>query len=376
MSRGSSRKRELDWPKVNLGAEKDSRRAGHRDSKIREFISLAKAEGFQHTSIEQGRQILLRYTDFLKSRIGTTLKNAGWKGYAAYKAYLAETGLSRTTIRCYLSYLTSFYRLWAQASQNPKVLDLYTKVKALGSVRKARSTGWKPLDLETVKRLLENATSEDCVFLMTLLYSGGRAQFYGLRVEDLDFERGEITTVVKGGKVATIPLHPTLAAVLRDHLAARGYESAFLFRHGKDVGSRKGQRGNRQNAWRICKRVQWAAGIGESIHPHRFRKTLATWGKRAGLDPQHLQAILAHESVNITLDAYARVELEDVKRSFAKFDPSKASSGSADQGARASETLVGLRAAGPVGKEQAWQTLVDGLKGLLRESLPPSETPG
>ncbi len=95
-----------------------------------------------------------------------------------------------------------------------------------------------------------------------------------------------------------------------------------------------------------------------------------------GLDPQFLQAILAHESVNITLDAYARVELEDVKRAFAKLDLLRAPNGSEGQGARHGEILEGLRAAGPVGKEQAWQSLVEGIEGLLREPPPSSATPG
>ncbi len=339
-------------------------------------MSLARAEGFRPTSIEQARQILLRFATFVTNHFGVCLREAGWKEYAAYKAYLAKAGVSRATVRCYLSYVTSFYRLMAQASQDPDLLDVYTRIKAIGSVRKARSIQWRPLELEVLSKLLQIATGEDYVFLLTLLYTGGRAQFYGLRVVDINFERGEITTIVKGGKLATIPLHPTLAAVLRDHLATRGHESAFLFRHGKDVVSRKGQRANRQNAWRICKRVQRAAGIAESIHPHRFRKTLATGGKRMGLDPQFLQAILVHESVNITLDAYARVDLEDVKRAFAKFDPLKPPSGSGDQGARDGEILAGLRAAGPEGKEQAWQSLLEGLEGLLRELFPSSETPG
>ncbi len=329
------------------------------------YISLAKAEGFQPTSIEQGRQILLRFGKFVHSHLGTGLAKAGWREYAAYKTHLGELGLSRSTIRCYLSYLTGFYRLRAQASQDPKLLDIYSKIKAVGSVRKVRSRRWASLDLNTVRSLLEAADGEDHVFLMTLLYTGGRAQFYGLQVEEVNFSRGEIAAVVKGGKRATIPLHPTLTTVLREHLATRRYESPFLFRQGKDVGTRKGQRANRQNAWRICKRVQRAAGIRDSVHPHRFRKTLATWGKRMGLDPQFLQAILAHESVNITLDAYARVELEDVKRAFAELDFLGAESHGRMGSTKEGRLLGKLRDLAPARRDRALQIVIDGLEGLL-----------
>ncbi len=85
----------------------------------------------------------------------------------------------------------------------------------------------------------------------------------------MDFGKGEITTVVKGEKVATMPLHPTLATVLRDHLESRNYESDHLFCNGRDVTSRRGQKAKRQRAWRICKRVRSWAGIEESVHSHR-----------------------------------------------------------------------------------------------------------
>ncbi len=339
---------------------------------IAKYEALAKADGFRPTSIQQARQILFRYGKYLRDYHSSDIGKAGWREYAAYKSHLSETGISRATIRCYLSYITSFHRLRAQTSQHPKLLDLFNKVKALGVVRKARCTGWRPLDLGTVSLLMDAATGEDHAFLMTLLYTGGRAQFYGLRVADVDFQRGEITTTMKGGKIATIPLHPTLAAVLEDHLGERVCSSPFLFRHGKDVESAKGQQANRQNAWRTCKRVQRSAGIIESIHPHRFRKTLATSGKQMGMDPQFLQAILAHESVNITLDEYARVELEDVKREFAQLNllaPIKSKNSSTKQRRR----LLRIRESNSGGSERALRMIIDGLEGLIGD--PPTSVP-
>lgn len=347
---------------------------------IREYVSLAMADGFRPSTIEQGRQILLRYDRFLRQHLSIALEDAGWREFGAYKANLAQQSVSRATARGYLSYVTGFYRLRAQASQDSELLETYSKIKAIGVPRKAKSRKWKSLDLETVRKILEatkryetircgarEAPSEDYVFLMTLLYTGGRAQFYGLRVKDLDFEKKEITTVVKGGKIATIPLHPTLAQVLKEHLQTRDYDSEYLFRNGSDVTTRKGQKANRQNAWRACKRAQAAVGIHESIHPHRFRKTLATYGKQMGMDPQFLQAILAHESVNMTLDEYAQVELEDVKREFAKLDLVNGRFEGNETEPKLTVLLNRLRKMAPRGKERAWNLFIEGLVGLVEE---------
>ncbi len=246
-----------------------------------------------------------------------------------------------------------------------KLLDAYLKVRAIGVGRPARGRKWRPLDPEVVRSLLKAAEGEDRVFLMTLLYTGGRAQFYGLKVGELDFERGEITTDVKGGKVITIPLHPKLASVLKKHLASRGYRSRWLFRNGKGVSTLRGQRANRQNAWRICKRVQRQAGIEESVHPHRFRKTLAAYVRQTGLDPRFLQAILAHAHLSRTLEEYTQVELEDVKRQFARLDPLNGYGSGASDSTEAMELLERLRGLGPGGMEHAWVQLVDGLQGLI-----------
>ena len=240
------------------------------------------------------------------------------------------------------------------------------RIRALGTGRRGRGHRWKPLDSHVVRRLLGTAEGEDYVFLMTLLYTGGRAQFYGLRVENIDLAKGELTVEVKGGKETTIPIHPRLASVLEEHLASRSYGSPFQFRNGKDTSSFEGQRANRQNAWRICKRVQREAGVGESVHPHRFRKTLAAYVRRTGTDPQVLQAILAHARLDRTLDDYTRVEIEEVKRLFSSLDPlDEHENDSAVVLAEARDLLERLRGLGPKGREQAWARLVDGLLGLM-----------
>jgi len=343
---------------------------------VRNFVELASADGFRPSSIDQGRLVLLRYQQFLQEQFKLDLNTAGWKEFAAYKAHLAQTGIARTTIRGYLSYIIAYYRVRAQATQDSQLLELFTRLKAIGMPRRAKSEKWRPFAPEVLARILEAAKaqafvgeglrtvpSEDYAFLMTLLYTGGRAQFYGLRVGDIDFERMEIRAVVKGGKSVTIPLHPTLSELLKEHLVSRRYQSEFLFRHGHDALTRTGQKANRQNAWRACKRIQKVANLQESVHPHRFRKTLATMGKRLGLDPQFLQAILAHESVTMTLDQYAEVELDDVKREFAKLDLSNGHV--APTGPTQAELIGLLKKQSPPGKEHVWNTVLEGLVELL-----------
>jgi len=87
-------------------------------------------------------------------------------------------------------------------------------------------------------------------------------------------------------------------------------------------------------------------------------------GKRLGLDPQFLQAILAHESVTVTLDRYAEVALEDVKREFAKLDLSNGHTGPLKS--TQAELIERLKRQSPPGKEGAWNMILEGLAEILR----------
>jgi len=81
------------------------------------------------------------------------------------------------------------------------------------------------------------------------------------------------------------------------------------------------------------------------------------------MDPQFLQAILAHESVTMTLDKYAEVDLEDVKREFAKLD--LCSPQLSQPSSPVAELIEALRKHAPSGRERAWDVVLQGLVEIL-----------
>lgn len=318
----------------------------------------------------------MRYSDFLSERFKSDIYAAGWSEFLAYKAYLADIGVSRATIRSYLSYIGSYYRLLAQSTQLESISTLCGRILTVGLPRRTWSERRRPFDPAILQKILRTARrrgGEDYIFLLTLLYTGGRAQFYGLKVREVDFRRMEISTVVKPGKRITIPMHPTLAEVLHNHMSQRGYRSVYVFRRGRDPTTRKGMQTNRQNAWRICKRIEDRARIREPVYPHRFRKTLATIGRRAGMDPQFVQAILGHETVMATLDHYAQVDLEDVKREFAKLD--LLGNGNPTNVSRRSRLLQELAPLAPKDREHEWKAHVEALLTMAHRSADLAKPP-
>src|SRR5438046_10080129 len=104
-----------------------------RDPKaIREYVAMANADGYRPSSIEQGRGVLLRYSKFVRKKFRKTLGDVGWKEFSAYKIYLLTTGVSRTTMSGYLSYLAGFYFLKAETTQSPRCFELFSLKQILG----------------------------------------------------------------------------------------------------------------------------------------------------------------------------------------------------------------------------------------------------
>lgn len=65
---------------------------------------------------------------------------------------------------------------------------------------------------------------------------------------------------------------------------------------------------------RMLKRIEERCGV-ENIHPHRFRRTLATTLARKGMSVQEIASILGHEDVQTTMK-YVCVEKASVKHHY------------------------------------------------------------
>ena len=75
---------------------------------------------------------------------------------------------------------------------------------------------------------------------------------------------------------------------------------------------------NARSAYKAMKRLEHALALDEKLHPHRLRKSFATFAKRLKLDPQYAQKVTGHEEIEMLLDVYTHVDDEEAKRAFSK----------------------------------------------------------
>lgn len=160
----------------------------------------------------------------------------------------------------------------------------------------------KPLKDHEVKDLLATVPNESPAFAYVrfALYGGLRAkEIAGLRHEDVDREREEITVRGKQEVVETIPLHPQLDFYFDEKDTARG--SLFPYVTGNSVSN-------------IVAYWMKKAGIKGGIH--RLRHTYATRIYRATGDIYITSKALRHQSLAQT-SVYAAMDDDRLRNAIA-----------------------------------------------------------
>ena len=75
---------------------------------------------------------------------------------------------------------------------------------------------------------------------------------------------------------------------------------------------------NARSAYKAMKSIESALGLREKLHPHKLRKSFATFAKKLKLDPQYAQKVTAHEEIEMLLDVYTHVDEQEAKDAFSK----------------------------------------------------------
>jgi integrase/recombinase XerD len=164
--------------------------------------------------------------------------------------------------------------------------------------------------------------------MLEVLYATGMrvSELVGLEVGDLDFERGLVRVLGKGGRERMVPLGRAATAALVRWLepggrpevlrarSARLHPSAALF-----VNAR-GSPLTRQGVFGIVKRHAAAVGLARKVYPHVLRHSCATHMLEHGADVRVVQELLGHASV-ATTQVYTRVSPEHLRRAYERAHP-------------------------------------------------------
>jgi integrase/recombinase XerD len=150
--------------------------------------------------------------------------------------------------------------------------------------------------------------------MLRLMYAAGLrvSELVGLRMGAVDFRRGLVTVVGKGGKARLVPVGEVALDAVQTYLeqvrleAEKQHETALFL-------SPRGGPMTRQGFWKLTLRYARGVGITKPISPHKLRHSFATHLLRHGADLRAVQAMLGHADISTT-EIYTHVADDHVRR--------------------------------------------------------------
>jgi len=134
-----------------------------------------------------------------------------------------------------------------------------------------------------------------------------------LNRDDVNFEERECVVFGKGSKERIVYFDARAKIHLQNYLNARNDDNPALFVSLKAPYNRLKIGGVEVRLRELGKKLNLP-----KVHPHKFRRTLATMAIDKGMPVEQLQRLLGHQRIDTTLQ-YAMVKQSNVKIAHRKY---------------------------------------------------------
>ena len=267
------------------------------------FADTKRIEGRSEKTMEHYLYILRRFHDYSN----TPIREITVFHIRQFLSYEKARGISDRTLTGYRDVFSSFFG-WLHREgllpHNPCANLMPIKYRK--EIRKPYSD----VDIEKLKEACTNI--RDKAIISFLLSTGCRiSEVCGLNRGDIDFSNLECTVLGKGNKERTVYIGDVAAMQLSEYLDSRkdSYEALFIGK-GSDRLQPHGVR-------TMLKRIEEKSGV-ENVHPHRFRRTLATNLITHGMPIQEVASVLGHDRIDTTM-TYVYLDAFRVKSSYRRY---------------------------------------------------------
>lgn len=168
---------------------------------------------------------------------------------------------------------------------------------------------------EALETMRDNCTELRDLAMIDLLASTGMrvGEMVLLNREDIDFNERECIVFGKGDKERLVYFDARTKIHLQNYLASRTDMEQALFVSLKAPHKRLQIGGVESRLREMGKRLDIP-----KVHPHKFRRTLATVAIDKGMPIEQLQQLLGHQRIDTTLK-YAMVKQSNVKLAHRKY---------------------------------------------------------
>jgi site-specific recombinase XerD len=266
---------------------------------LNRFIAVRRLDGLMESTLAQYRDENMRMLQY----IGKNPKDITTDDL---RYYLASHKVSRRTLNNKIRYLNAFFK-WLEEEEymtrNPMI-----RIHAV----KEDKTIKKPYTDEQREELKTSAHCIRDVAIMEVLYSTGVRVSELCRLNRSDIMTDECIVLGKGSKERKVYFSETSMYYLRKYMEQRTDDNDALFVWCKKPYNRLSEKGIES----MLRNLGKSRGI-DKVHPHRFRRTLATNALNRGMPIQEVKEMLGHEKIDTTM-IYCNVLEQNVKNSHRK----------------------------------------------------------
>lgn len=273
---------------------------------LRLFETAKNVEGCSPKSMKYYLYIL---SSFFK-QVKTPVKNITTDDIRNYlDSYASNSNTSKVSMDNIRRVLSSFFS-WLEEEdyirKNP--VKRIHKIKSLKTIKQAYTD-------ENIENLKDSCTSlRDKVIIELLSSTGMRVgELTSLNKESIDFENKECVVLGKGGKQRKVYFDSKTKIHLQNYLTSRIDNNEALFVSLFAPFNRLQISGVEI----MLRKLGSKTNIG-NVHPHRFRRTLATKAIDKGMPVEQVQILLGHTKIDTTMH-YAIVDQTNVKNSYRRF---------------------------------------------------------
>ena len=293
---------EIMSKRTELAVSEDNAKA----KAIQMFFVSKKIEGCTNQTISYYSTILRKFF----SEINMELDKITADQVRYYIAKLSLNGLSKCSQDNELRVLKSFFKWAFGEGYISKIPTL--NIKTIKQEKRIKKS-FTELQIEQMRKVLNNKGSlRDIAIFETLNSTGVRVSELN-RMNINDIQDDEITVFGKGEKERIVYLNTKSKLAIQDYLKSRNDNEEALFISSKSPYTRL----SKGAIETMIRNLGKEAGV-DKAHPHRFRRTSATFALNRGMPIEQVQQMLGHENISTTT-IYARSEKENVKASHRKY---------------------------------------------------------
>ena len=275
-------------------------------SLVKSFIAAKRVEGCSEKTV--------RYYDStirnVITEIGKEIKHVTTDDLRLYlDDYQRQSNVSKVTIDNIRRILSSFFS-WLEdedyISKSP--VRRIHKVKTCKTVKETYSD-------EALELMRDNSECVRDLAIIDLLASTGMrvGELVKLNKSDIDFEGRECVVLGKGNKQRKVYFDARAKIHIQNYLSSRTDDNEALFVSLQKPHNRLQISGVEIRLRELGRKLNIS-----KVHPHKFRRTLATVAIDKGMPIEQVQQLLGHQSVDTTLQ-YAMVNQANVKNSHRKY---------------------------------------------------------